>query len=681
MGRTHVRNKALPFESVLQQRMQRRELLKGAAGIGAAGTVIGSLGVTGCTDGGRPSTALGFAAIPPSLEDYVTLPEGYAAHVVYALGDPLTADGAEYSNTGAETDFNERAGDHHDGMSYFPLPFDSENSSNGLLVLNHENITQQYLHPNGPTPGQRPAQEVRKEISAHGVSVVEIIRDGQTADVVRDSLFNRRITPLTPMRLSGPVAGSEFVATAYDPNGLTSRGTLNNCANGFTPWGTYLTCEENWHGYFKTDEASPGREISRYGVGDSSNYGWETAAGAPDEIESEFARWDLTPKAESPTQDYRNEANTFGWIVEIDPYDPSATPIKRTAMGRIRHEGCIPSRTLPGQPLAFYMGDDNRGDYIYKFVTTQAFQPGVSNGSMLDQGTLYVARFDANGRGAWLPLTLDDPALAAAFGSMAELLVNTRTAADIVGATPMDRPEWAAVNPRSGEVYMTLTNNKYRGVRDDQPVDAANPRSYDAGEGDPDLDGNDNGHIIRWREDGDRADSTQFTWDILLFGARPDAPADVNVSGLTMDNALSSPDGLWFDYRRPGSPLWIETDDGAMRDLTNNQVLAAVPGHVGDGKVTAIGDQITYVGAPLGTDLRRFLVGPKGCEITGITMTPDARSLFINIQHPGENGTLDEFESYWPHPNNDGTAAPIPGQRPRSATLMITRKDGGIIGE
>lgn len=681
MENKHVTNTTLPFSSVLQQRLGRRDLLKGAAGLGATSTVMASLGLSGCTDGGRPYRQLGFAAIPPSLEDYVTLPEGYAAKVVYALGDPLTAEGADYSNAGTEADFNERAGDHHDGMGYYPLPFDSDNSTNGLLVMNHENITQQYLHANGPTSGQRPAQEIRKEVSAHGVSVVEITRDGGDAAVVRDSLFNRRITALTPMRLSGPVAGSEFVATAFDPNGLTSRGTLNNCANGYTPWGTYLTCEENWHGYFKTDEAEPGREVTRYGIGSSSNYGWHTAAGDASEVADEFTRWDITPRADSASQDYRNEANTFGWIVEIDPYDPTSTPIKRTAMGRIRHEGCIPSRSLPGQPLAFYMGDDNRGDYIYKFVTAATYQPGVSNGSMLDDGILYAARFDANGRGAWLPLTLDNAALAAAFGSMAELLVNTRTAADIVGATPMDRPEWAAVDPRSGEVYMTLTNNKYRGVREDQPVDAANPRSYPADADATGSDGNDNGHIIRWREDGDRADATGFIWDIPLFGARPDAPPDVNVSGLTMDNALSSPDGLWFNERRPDSPLWIQTDDGAMRDLTNNQILAALPGQVGDGRVTAIGDQITYVGAPLGTDLRRFLVGPKGCEITGIAMTPDARALFINIQHPGENGTLDELESSWPHPAGDATTPPQPGQRPRSATVMITRRDGGVIGE
>ncbi len=676
-----VTNTTLPFASILGQRLGRRDVLKSAAGLGATSTVLGSLGLSGCNDGGRPYRQLGFAAIPPSLEDYISLPEGYAAQVVYALGDPLTADAAEYSNTGVEEDFNDRAGDHHDGMGYYPLPFDSDNSTNGLLVMNHENITPQYLHPDGPTTGQRPAQEIRKEVSAHGVSIVEITRDGGSAAVVRDSLFNRRITALTPMRLSGPVAGSAYAVTAYDPNGLRSRGTLNNCANGYTPWGTYLTCEENWHGYFKTDAADPGPEVTRYGIGSSSNYGWETAAGDASETDGEFARWDITPRADSPSLDYRNEANTFGWIVEIDPYDPTSTPIKRTAMGRFRHEGCIPGRSLPGQPLAFYMGDDNRGDYIYKFVTAASYQPGVSNGSMLDEGTLYVARFDANGRGAWLPLTLDDPALAEAFGSMAELLVNTRTAADIVGATPMDRPEWAAVDPRSGEVYMTLTNNKYRGVRDDQPIDAANPRSYAAGNADASPAGNDNGHIIRWREDGDRADATRFTWDIPLFGARPDAPDEVNVSGLTLDNALSSPDGLWFNNRRPDSPLWIQTDDGAMRDLTNNQILAALPGHVGDGRATAIGEQITYLGAPLGTDLRRFLVGPKGCEITGIAMTPDSRALFINIQHPGENGTLDNLESSWPHPSGDATAAPPAGQRPRSATVMITRRDGGIIGE
>lgn len=670
---------ALPFELVLN----RRQMLKGGAGLGAAGTVLGTLGLTACNGGRNAPAELGFAAVAASKADVVTLPPGYAARVVYALGDPLDENTPDYANDGSEADFATRAGDHHDGMGYYPLPWGSEASDNGLLVMNHENITEAYLHPNGPTAvdGQRPAAEVRKEISAHGISVVEVARDGRSYATVRDSLFNRRITPNTPMRLAGPVAGSAFVQTAFDPNGLRSRGTLNNCANGYTPWGTYLTCEENWHGYFVTQEAEPPREKSRYGIDDASNYGWETAAGAADEQADEFRRWDTTPTGADATQDYRNEANTFGWIVEIDPYDPDSTPIKRTALGRFRHEGCWPSRALPGQPLGFYMGDDARGDYIYKFVTAAAYQPGLSDGRMLDEGTLYVARFDENGRGQWLPLTLEDPRLAEAFGSQAELLVNTRTAADLVGATPMDRPEWGAVDPRSGEVYMTLTNNRNRGQVAGQEVDAANPRDYERGDGDATTDGNTHGHIIRWREDGDRADATGFTWDIYVFGSPADAQAEVNVSGLDESNALSSPDGLWFDPRRANGLLWIQTDDSALADFTNNQMLAAVPGTVGDGSAVAIGEQISYVGAAPGGDLRRFCVGPVECEITGIATTPDGRAMFINIQHPGERGDAGAPTSSWPASGGDATATPAAGARPRSATIVITRNDGGVIGE
>lgn len=665
--------------TLLRARLSRRQLLAGGSSL-AAGGVLGSLALSGC-DGGRPLRGLGFPAIPFSREDRVTLPPGYAAQVVYALGDPLAPGLADYSNDGSNVDFDQRSGDHHDGMSFFPLPAGSDNSAHGLLALNHENITQDYLHPAGATTdgnGNRPLAEVRKEISAHGVSVVEVARSGSGYTVVRDSPLNRRITPNTVMRLAGPVAGSALVQTAFSPDGTQTRGTLNNCANGYTPWGTYLSCEENWHGYFKTDETNPGPEKTRYGVGASSNYGWETASDAADSS-GELARYDTTPNGASARDDYRNEANGFGWIVEIDPYDPAAMPVKRTALGRFRHEGCWPSRAIAGQPLAFYMGDDNRGDYIYKFVTAEVFQPGVSNGDLLDQGTLYVARFDADGSGEWIALDRGHPALAAAYADQAELLVNTRSAADLVGATPMDRPEWAAINPANGEVYLSLTNNSQRGSR--QPTDAANPRDYDSGDGDAATEGNVNGHIIRWRENGDDPAATRFQWDIYLFAARPDAAATINLSQLDAGNSFSSPDGLWFDPRGGNGILWIQTDDSAIADLTNNQILAAIPGQLGDGDVVQSGDQLTYAGALPGTDLRRFLVGPRECEITGIDVTPDGRAMFVNIQHPGENGSPADPSSHWPGSDSDATVVASRGQRPRSATIVITRNDGGRIGE
>jgi secreted PhoX family phosphatase len=661
------------FQEILGARLARRDVLRGGVGL-AATAFLSHLGLTGCDS--EPA-ALGFEGVPMSRADLVLVPPGYQAHVLYALGDPINPSAGSFLNNGTQS-FEQRAGDHHDALQYFPLPRGGSSSTRGLLAMNHENITQAILHPNGPTTtgGVRPVDEVRREMSAHGVSVIEVERNSRgDVQVVTGSAQNRRINPNTPMRLSGPVAGSALVRTAYSPDGRTARGTLNNCANGYTPWGAYLTCEENWAGYFKSTEATRPRDKARYGVAATSAYSWDTATSAAD-LTGEFARFDATPKAAEATGDFRNEANTFGWVVEIDPYDPQSVPVKRTALGRLAHEGAWCSIARAGRPLAIYMGDDGRGEYIYKFVTAQNYTTNA-DGSILDSGTLYAAKFNEDGTGSWLPLTMDNPALAAAFADLADLLVNARTAADIVGATRMDRPEWATVHPTTGEVYLTLTNNSQRGVAANQRVDAANPRHYDAiTDNNPDLDGNVNGHIIRWRENGDTPAATTFTWDIFLFGARPDAPADVNLSGLTAANSFASPDGLWFD----GSGLlWIQTDDGSILDITNNQMLAVIPGRVGDGGRTTVGGQATFV-AKAGADLRRFLVGPVGCELTGVVMTPDRRTMFVNIQHPGEDSRIGALTSSWPSASGDATVVGTAGSRPRSATVVISRTDGGVIG-
>lgn len=679
-----------PFAEVLNARLSRRDTLR--AGLGLSSVAFASpLALTACGEGGRleGQPRLGFTSIAPFKGDAVRVPEGYSARVLYAFGDPLTSSVPAFKNDGTDdpATYVDRAGTGHDGMHYFPLPgFDSDNSDNGLLVMNHENVfILGAMHENGgPTvdeSGNRTELgEVVREMSAHGVSVVEISRATGRLEVVQDSVFNRRITARTEMRIAGPVGGSEFVQTAFSPDGTRTRGTLNNCAMGYTPWGTYLTCEENWHGYFKTDEATPPATKTRYGVNADTNYAWETAA-----EDSLYTRFDTTPTGANASEDFRNEANGFGWVVEIDPYDPTSTPVKRTALGRFKHEGCWPSRAIPGQPLAFYSGDDERGEYIYKFVTAQAYRPGLSNGSILDEGTLYVARFDANGTGEWLELSMDNPILAANFSSLAELLVNTRAAADLVGATPMDRPEWGAVNPANGEVYMTLTNNRNRGQAGQEPVDAANPRNYQADD-DPQLEGNHNGHIIRWREFGDDPAATGFQWDIFLFGAPADAdPDSVNISNLDETNAFASPDGLWFDPRSERGLLWIQTDDGSIRDFTNNQLLAAIPGRVGDGQELQIDGQQTFVGQQLGADaLRRFMVGPAGCEVTGIATTPDGKTMFINIQHPGGELPRLELSNNWPIAEDatvDSPASEGEIARPRPATIVITRDDGGVIGQ
>jgi secreted PhoX family phosphatase len=455
--------------------------------------------------------------------------------------------------------------------------------------------------------------------------------------------------------------------------------------------------------------------LSRYGVGSGTgNYGWSTVRPA-DQSSTIYRRWDaqVDPNASGPAGDFRNEPNHFGWVVEVDPYDSSKAPRKRTALGRMNHEGAWPSLFIAGRRPAFYMGDDARGEYLYKFVSStpwtaadaQAADRLAIGDKYLDSGTLYVARFNADGSGSWLPLVFGQGPLTAAnatfqFQDQADVLIHTRLAADAVGATRMDRPEWTAVNPHTGEMYLTLTNNSQRTAAN---TDAANPRAYidpKAPFGQTTTDpnspagrttGNANGHIIRLRETGDNSEATSFRWDNYLFGAGSDLdPQNVNISRLTAENDFSSPDGLWFARPTNASGqvrplLWIQTDDGAFTDQTHNQMLAALPGQTGDGGARTItnfdgtrsGTQTTIIGATVTpATVRRFLTGPKECEITGIDSTPDGRTLFVNVQHPGEDGSALSPTSNWPANQN----GPAPGSRPRSATIVITKNDGGIVG-
>ena len=673
---------------------------------------------------------LGFTAVAKSLGDTVVVPSGYNVTVLYRLGDPLASSVTAYANDGTDTNFAQRAGDHHDGMSYFGLASsgstpDAANSNRGLLVLNHENITAAYLHPNGPTSsnGARPEAEAIKEIEAHGVSVVEVSKSNSgTWTYVQSSALNRRITPNTPMRFSGPVAGSALLRTAYSPDGTSGRGTINNCANGTMPWHTYLTNEENWAGYFRRNVgdaavrstagmAKENVSLARYGIseGRTGNNGWTTVTPAT-AGNTVFSRWNATADATQAADgsgDFRHEPFQFGWVVEIDPFNPGSTPRKRTALGRMNHEGCQVGRTIAGVRPAFYMGDDAQNEYIYKFVSATPWSAADADASdrlavgdkYLNTGTLYVARFNADGTGQWLPLVFGQNGLTSSnasypFADQADVLVNTRLAADVLGATKMDRPEWTAVNPATGEMYCTLTNNGSRrpvasGSR--TGVDAANPRAYvDPKTTGGSTTGNANGHVIRLRESGDTSEAMSFAWDIYAFGAGSDLDAtNINLSGLDATNDFSSPDGMWFglpsNVTGQGTPLlWLQTDDGAFTDQTNCMMLAAIPGTVGDGGTRSVTSTVdgssatvtTRIGKTPGTTLRRFLVGPKQCEITGIHSTPDGTSLFVNIQHPGEDGNARSISSNWPA-SQTGTAA---GSRPRSATIVITRTDGGIVG-
>lgn len=712
------------FASILDARLSRRNLLKGSFGL-AAGSFM-SVGLSGCLSSGGGSNKsnafkLGFTAVARGTDDLLRVPTGYTANALYRLGDPINTTTAAYLNDGTDSaaSFQFRAGDHHDGMAYFGLNSsglakDLSNAARGLLCMNHENITRIFLHSAadvaaGFVATARVPAQVDKEVNAHGVSVIEVVK-GATFSVNTLSGFNRRYTAASEMTISGPAAGDDLLVTPYSNAGTATRGTLNNCANGVTPWGTYLTCEENWAGYFKrpasaTLGAKPAAAQNRYMGSGASNgsYGWANPAGGDTSGVGLYTRWDVTPSGADATADYRNAANTMGWVVEIDPFAPAATPRKRTAMGRFGHEGAMPAKAVAGKPIVYYMGDDAQNEYIYKYVSTANWDPADANGGLtsgnkyLDDGKLYVATFNADGSGTWTELNIANPAIAAAaygFADQADVLINCRLAADAVGATPMDRPEWADVHPVTGDIYVTLTNNSSRGTTGlstggkSKGLDAANPRYYNDGEG---RTGNPNGHIVRIHESGGDPSATGFNWDVYLFGAEDDqfGNASVNISGLTDDNNFSSPDGLWFSQAVPGL-MWLQTDDGAYTDVTNCMMLAALPGKYGDGGAVSV----TNVAVPsnagadqtvttyAGTDatpatLRRFLVGPKGCEITGITETPDGKTIFVNIQHPGENTAAGDiaipgnYESHWP---DGGTA------RPRSTTVVITKNDGGLIG-
>ena len=693
------------INDLLGARLSRRHTLKGGIGL-TTGVLLGSLGLTACgggDDDNEEALKLGFAAVAMNMNDIVTVPAGYQVGILHALGDAMHWGDASWANNGSESaeSYNRRIGCGHDGMHYFGLSeagkFDANRSDRGLLCVNHEYVVAPYaLHPNGRTvvsSVRTVASEVEKEINAHGVSVVEIKRgsSGTTMSMVRGSRYNRRITSATEMAFGGPVKGSELVKTKFSADGSKTRGTNNNCGNGYTPWGTYLTCEENFTNVISRaagdDAKRSAKEITglkRYGMTDGrkSPYLWDTAGS--DDL---FKRWNSAVTGATAADDYRNVFNTFGWVVEIDPFNPDSTPVKRSTMGRFAHEGAWPVPPTKGQPIVIYTGDDSRNEYIYKYVSDALWDEADINGGLaagakyLDKGKLYVAKFNADGSGQWIELSIDNPTIKNyanyAFADQADVLVHARLAADAVGATKMDRPEWGAVNPRNHEVYMTLTNNSNRVPESASPTgsqlktDAANPRYYveDGSKGNP------NGHIIRWKETGSQA-GTSFNWDIYLFGAENDAAADVNLSKLTDVNFFSSPDGLVFDQR---GLLWIQTDDGAFTDVTNCMMLAAVPGQVGDGQkdVTAAGGTKTIVGAQATADnVRRFLVGPKDCEVTGFAITPDAKTIFINIQHPGEDGSLAAPTSAWPDSQtNTGST-----KRPRSATVVITRTDGGPIG-
>jgi secreted PhoX family phosphatase len=521
-------------------------------------------------------------------------------------------------------------------------------------VVNHEYIEPRYLHASwkGKHLGRnevvlhkstRDKETVLKEMHAHGVSIFRIKRNpGGEWQIVPDAK-NRRITARTPMLISGPAKGHPKMKTKYAPKGDRTRGTLNNCSHGVTPWNTYLVAEENWASYFLNTSKDYPREQKRYGIRqEATRYHWEKVAPKEDE----FERFDCRPIADNPTDDYRHEPNHFGWIVEVDPFNPNSTPVKRTALGRFAHEGVVFQPPIPGQPLVCYSGDDTVFEYIYKFVSRDVYDPNSAGGHLLDHGTLFVAKFNEDFTGEWIPLVFGERGLTPenGFADQGDILINTRTAADFVGATKMDRPEWGAVDPKTRAVYFSLSNNEKRSASE---KNGPNPREKNFW-----------GQIIKWHEAGNNPASNTFSWSLFALGGPKGENRDPKGGHLTEDNLFCCPDGLWFDPQRR---LWIQTDIAET--------------HADSKEFSPFGNNQMLVANPDTGEIKRFLIGPVGQEITGVVMTPDQTSMFVNVQHPGSTTSAadfarGQFSSNWP----DGGKS-----IPRSATLVITRKDGGKI--
>jgi hypothetical protein len=619
----------------------RRRFLHGALGA-ATLTALGSIPLHGVLQPAHavpiPPAAgfggIGFASIPPNvvpLVDGVQVPTDYTVAVLYAWGDPIgVLVGSplwqkDASNTAAEQAL--QAGMHHDGMHFFPLPtrgVGGQSSEHGLLCINHEYTHEAILHPDGldEASGGLPGsvvtlEKVRKSQASHGISVIEIRKINGQWSVVRPSPFARRITANTPMQIAGPAAGHPLMRTAEDPIGTVVKGTVNNCAHGYTPWGTYLTCEENWNGNFGTTAApfTPTDHERRSGITATGfNFKWHT----------QDPRWDVRQTPQEP--------HRFGWV-----------------------------------EVVVYMGDDERNEYIYKFVCSGSFNPRnrLANRHLLDQGTLYVAVLHANGTGEWRPLVHGQQGLTPAngFADQGEVVIKCRQAADRVGATMMDRPEWIAVHPTTREVYITLTNNNRRGTA---PASSNSPDgSTSAGSARPPVDDanprvdNRYGYILRWREGGDNPAALTFAWDLFVLCGDALDP-DANHQGNVVDSPDGSadygaPDGLWFDK---DGRLWIQTDQAGD----------------GLGDWAHIGSNVMMCANWMTGETRRFLTSPPHCEVTGVTVTPDGTTMFVNIQHPGEDSPASNPTQFSMWPDMD------PAGRPRAATLVIQRRDGGVIG-
>lgn len=607
------------FSDVVERRLSRRAVLKGAASVALA-TGLGAARVEAVP---APAAGLAFQPIKASNDPMPIVPKNYRWYPVAAWGDALVEDQPPFDAARLTAPQQEiRFGYNCDFVGFFPRGEDR-----GLLVVNHEYTNSELIFA-GYDQERVTREQADVEMAAHGLSVVELERKGGRWQMVVGSRFNRRITANTPMVMTGPAASSPHLRDDGEDE-ARAFGTLNNCSGGKTPWGTVLSGEENFHQYFgNLDglEAGPLKENHRrYNIDrKASGYRWE----------KHHERFDV---AKNPTEPLR-----FGWVVEIDPSDPTMTPRKRTALGRFRHEAATVV-ICPDKRVAVYSGDDARFEYVYKFVSEKAYKTGGlrENDDLLDSGVLYAARFDTDGKGMWLRLVHGEGPLTEenGFTSQADVLLNTRRAADLLGATKMDRPEDIETSPKTGKVYIVCTKNDQRGADGRPEVNPANPRAE-----------NKHGHIIELVEEGGNHAAESFTWDLFLLCGDPNDPSTY-FAGFPKDQVspISSPDNITFDL---DGNLWIATD-GQPESLKVNDGLFAVP----------------VEGAERG-HLRQFFSSVVGSEVCGPEFTPDNTTLFIAVQHPGDGGTFDKPIVHWP--GKTGT--------PQPTVIAIEAEDGGRIG-
>jgi secreted PhoX family phosphatase len=610
-----TQNSQPTLADLIDLRLNRRGLLRGAAALAAASPFAAAAQEAG------PST-LRFKELAHAYDPQQHVADGYDMQVLIRWGDPVVAgapafDPANQTAAGQEKQF----GYNNDFLGLHPLPLGSRTSDRFLLVANHEYTNTELMFPNLGRDGASKAQ-AEIELAAHGGAVVEIVRESGQWKVVPDSKYARRLSGNTPMQISGPAAGHEKMKTSADPTGRTVLGMFNNCAGGSTPWGTWLTCEENFDAYFNGDAAKhpDAAVLKEYGFS-RSRYTWS----------KHFDRFSFDKEP--------NEPNRFGWVVEIDPYDPGSPPVKRTALGRFKHEGCTYTLAKDGR-VVFYTGDDERGEYVYKFVTSRPWNANdrAANRDLLDDGVLHVARFADDGKVEWLPLVHGQGPLTAENGFAS--LIKARLAANLLKPTPMDRPEDIETNPVNGRVYVVMTNNT---DRTPDKVDKANPRAANA-----------HGHIIEIAPaDGDHA-ATAGTWSIFLLAGKPGQDAGARYHrATTNDGWLSCPDNVAFDSK---GRMWIATDGAPTAAGIADGVYAT--------DTTGLGRALT----------RCFYQAPAGAEVCGPIFTPDDQTFFIAIQHPGEErgSTFEKPVTRWPDFKPD-----LP---PRPSVVVITKKGGGPIG-